>query len=64
MLETTCINPLPDMPILGFSNSAANKDMMLKYGQMGTQLSDWVENIMGTVEIVGYKQFLIFLQCF
>ena len=24
------INPLPDMPILGFSNSAANKDMMSK----------------------------------
>ena len=22
------INPLPDMPIVGFSNSAANKDMM------------------------------------
>ena len=24
------INPLSDMPILGFSNSAANKDMMSK----------------------------------
>ena len=24
------VNPLPDMPILGFSNSAANKDMMSK----------------------------------
>ena len=23
-------NPLPDLPILGFSNSAANKDMMAK----------------------------------
>ena len=23
-------NPLPDMPILGFSNSAANKDIMSK----------------------------------
>ena len=22
------VNPSPDMPILGFSNSAANKDMM------------------------------------
>ena len=40
-------NPLPDMPILGFSNSAANKDMSPKYGQMGLQLSDWVENIVG-----------------
>ena len=25
-----CLNPLPDMPILGFSNSAANEDMMSK----------------------------------
>ena len=25
-----CINPLPDMPILGSSSSAANKDMMAK----------------------------------
>ena len=24
------LNPLPDMPILGSSNSAANKDMMSK----------------------------------
>ena len=24
------LNPLPDLPILGFSNSAANKDMMSK----------------------------------
>ena len=24
------LNPLPDMPILGFYNSTANKDMMLK----------------------------------
>ena len=33
-----CFNPLPDMPILGSSNSAANKDMMSKYGQTGIQL--------------------------
>ena len=26
----TLFNPLPDMPILGSSNSAANKDMMSK----------------------------------
>ena len=24
------LNPLPDLPILGFSNSAADKDMMSK----------------------------------
>ena len=37
--NTEVVNPLPHMPILGFSNSAANKDMMSKYGQMGIQLS-------------------------
>ena len=29
-LCTALLNPLPDMPILGSSNSAANKDMMSK----------------------------------
>ena len=38
-------NPLPNMPILGFSNLAANKDMIAKVGQMRIQLSAWVENI-------------------
>ena len=27
---TVLFNPLPDMPMLGSSNSAANKDMMSK----------------------------------
>ena len=29
------INPFPDVQILGSSNSAADKDMMSIYGQMG-----------------------------
>ena len=29
-MEFSRINPLPDMPILGYSNSTANKDMMSK----------------------------------
>ena len=29
------VNPLPDLPILGFSNSAANKDMMSKIWTKG-----------------------------
>ena len=33
-------NPLPHMPILGFSNSAANKDMMSKIWTIGIQLSN------------------------
>ena len=35
-----------------------------KYEQMGMQLSDWVENIVGKGEIARYEQFLLFLQCF
>ena len=31
-----------------------------KYGQMGIQLPDWVENIVGKGEIACYKQFLLF----
>ena len=34
------LNLLPDMPILGFSNSVANKDMMSKIWTNGIQLSD------------------------
>ena len=33
------LNPLPVMLTLGSSNSAANKDMIQKYGQIGIQLS-------------------------
>ena len=58
------LNPLPDMPILGFSISAVNKHMMPKYGQMGIQLSVRVENIVGKGEIAPYEQFLLFPQCF
>ena len=34
------------------------------YGQMGIQLYDLVENIVGKGEIARYKQFLLFPQCF
>ena len=57
-------NPLPDMPILGFSNAEANKDMMSKIGTNGLQLIDRVENSVGKGEIACYKQFLLFTQCF
>ena len=52
------------MPIVGSSNSAANKDIMSKIRQMGIELSDWVENIVGKGEIARYEQFLLFPQCF
>ena len=35
-----------------------------KYGQIGIQLSDLVENIVGKEEIVRDEQFLLFSQCF
>ena len=38
--------------------------MMSKYGQMGIQLSDLEESIVGKGEIAFYKQFLLFPQCF
>ena len=50
------LNYLPDKPFLSSSNSKANKDMMSKYGQMGIQLSDSVENIVGKEEIANYEQ--------
>ena len=52
------------MPILGSSNSAANEIWYQKYGQMGIQLSDCIENIVGKGEIACYEQFLLFLHCF
>ena len=36
----SCVNPLPDMPSLGSSNSMANKDMMSKIWTNGNALSD------------------------
>ena len=52
------------MPILGSSNSAANKDMLAKYGQMGIQLTAPVENIVVRGDIARNEQFLLFPQCF
>ena len=35
-----------------------------KYGQMGIQLPDLAENIVGKEEIAHHEQFLLFSQCF
>ena len=45
------------MPILGSSNSAANKNMMSEIWTNGVQLSDGVENIVGKKEIARYNVF-------
>ena len=50
------------MPILGSFNAAANKVWYQKYGQIGIQLPDWVENIVGKGEIARYE--LLFPQYF
>ena len=40
------------------------KILYKKYGQMGIQLSGWVENIVGKGEIARNDQFLLFPLCF
>ena len=52
------------MPILGCSNSAANKDMMSKIWTDGIQLTDQVDNFVGKGEIAHYEKFHLFPQCF
>ena len=52
------------MPILGSSNSPADKNMMSKIWTNEAQLCDSVENIAGKEEIARYEQFLLFPQCF
>ena len=46
------VNPLPHMPVLGSFNSAANKDIMQKYGDTIICLSrkHWVDNFVGKKE--------------
>ena len=61
---TGLFNPLPDTPILGSCNSAANKDLMSKIWTNGDTIIWWVENIVEKGEIACYKQFLLFPQCF
>ena len=55
------------MPILGFSNPAANKDVRPKYGQMGIKLSDWVQNIVEKEKLLVTSNFSfsrnVFISC-
>ena len=55
--ELELFNPLPHMPTLGSSNSAANKNIMSKIWTNGVQLSDVVENFVGKREIAHYNVF-------
>ena len=53
-----------DMPIYALPMQQEIKLWWQKYGQMGIQLSDWVENIVGKGEIARYEQLVLFPQCF
>ena len=52
------------MPIWGLPIHQQIKILCQKYGKMGIQRSDRVENIVGKGEIARYEQFLLFPQCF
>ena len=62
-LGQVSFNPLPHMSIFGSYIQQQIKIACQKYGQMGIQLSDWVENV-EKGEIARNEQFLIFRQCF
>ena len=60
------LNPLPYTPFFGFSDSAANKDMMSKmrtniyrYNYLIMKKTLWERN-----KECCYEQFLLFSQCF
>ena len=40
------------------------KDKNFRFDENGTKFFKWVENTLGKGEIAGYKQFLLFPQCF
>ena len=56
---TSRLSSIPHAPILGSSNSAANKDMVSKIltNRIGIQFSNWVENIDGKEEIARFFSF-------
>ena len=58
------VNPLPDMPILGSSNSAANKNVVSKEWTNGDTVISRVENIVGKGEIARYEQFFFSVNVF
>ena len=50
--------------VMSRTRSSLSHPGKAKYGRMGIQLSDWVENIVEKEEIARYEQFLLFPQCF
>ena len=58
------IKSLPDMPIIGSSNSKANKDMMSKIRTNGGYSYLIELKTVRKGEIARYEQFLLFPRCF
>ena len=60
MLETTCINPLPEDKILDTSKLKLSADDNFKFDENSRKFSKWVETIGGKWEIARYEQFPLF----
>ena len=56
--------PITRRPILDSSKLKEFGDNNFKFYENGRKLSKRVENTVGTGEIAGYEQFLLFPQCF
>ena len=56
--------PLPDDKILDRPKLKQSADDNFKFGENSRKFSKQVENTVGKGEIAGYKQFLLFPQCF
>ena len=59
-----CCNPFPKRQILDSSKLKELADDNCKFGKIGRELSQRVENTVGKGEIARYEQFLLFPQCF
>ena len=57
-------NPLPDNKILDWSKLKQIADDIFKFDKNSRKFSERVENTVGKGDIAGYKQFLLFPQCF
>ena len=64
MTNYILLNPLPDDKNLDRSKLKQSADDNFKFDENNRKLSKRVENTVGKGEIAGYKQFLLFPQCF
>ena len=62
--ELKSFQPITRQQILDSSKLKEFADDNFKFDENGSKLSKQVENMVGKGEIAGYKQFLLFAQCF